>query len=770
MSGEYRPQRAGSTDNVGPALHSGRLVLRVRARAAFSIDRGANLKSNLENSDTWTIAEDHFDPLELHHKETIFTIGNGYLCTRGTLEEGFPSDSGATFVHGVFDAARTVNTELVNQPDWLPLAVYLNGERFSMERGTIEHYERALDLRHAVLTRSVVWQSPAGDRATLTFERFASLADVHLLLLRCRVVPEFSGTVEFRAALNGHTDNLGVVHSVWIDQGQRDGTVFLRNRTRESRLETAYAMRFDTAAGHELARAVWEVENKPAVMVRVEARPGKEIVLDKRVALYTSRDVAPEMLVDTTVEAAQACPAWEEALERNAAAWDREWELSGIEIDGDDQAQRAVRFSLYQMLIAAPRHDDRVSIGAKALSGFGYRGHVFWDAEIFMLPLFTYTHPEVAKHLLNYRYLRLDAARAKAQANGCEGAQFAWESADTGEEVTPTWIPDPADRRKLIRIWTGDIELHISADIAYAACQYWHLTGDDAWFADKGAEIVLDTAKFWASRAEFNAEKQRYEYNDVIGPDEYHDHVNNNAFTNRMALWNLNAALEVLDWLQRSAPDQATKLAAKLDLSPARLAKWHDVVERIYAPVHASGLIEQFDGYCDLKPVYIAALEPRDISTQQLFGIQGSNERQAIKQPDVLMLLYLLREQYADEVVRVNYDFYASRSDVTHGSSLGPGIQAIVACEVGKVDEAYRLFALAAESDLYDLRHNAGDGIHAASAGATWQAIVFGFAGLKVRGDDWTVSQRLPSHWKRLAFKFRHRGRTHQVTLTSQEG
>lgn len=735
------------------------------------------LKSIRTPANLWRISETDFDPDHLLHKETIFTIGNGYLCTRGTFEEGYPGERRATFVHGVFDAARNVNTELVNEPDWLPLSVYLNGERFGLDRGTIEAYDRSLDLRSGLLTRTVRWRSPEGLMATLIFERFASLADLHALYLRCRVIPEFSGMVEFRASINGNTETLGVIHSQWIDQGEQSGTAFLRNRTRVSKIESVYAMQAKTSRGEECARNVWDVENRPSVMVRVEARSQQEIVLDKHTAVYTSRDVPANELVLTTLDHLQRMPDWEQAFADNTRIWAKEWERSDILIEGDDTSQLVVRFNLFHLLIAAPRLDDRVSIGARTLSGFGYHGHVFWDTEIFMLPFFTFTAPDIARNLLNYRYSQLDAARAKARGEGHEGAQFAWESADTGEEVTPTWIPDPADRRKLVRIWTGDIEIHISADVAYAVHQYWQVTGDDAWFIQRGAEIILDTAKFWASRAEWNPQTESYEYCDVIGPDEYHDHVDNNAYTNRMAQWNLQTALDTLKWLKTHAPDRANALISALDLSTTRLSHWQQVIEKIHVPIKASGLIEQFEGYSQLKPVYMAALEPRDMSTQRLFGIAGSQERQAIKQADVLMLLYLLRGQYEGEVVRVNYDYYTPRTDLTCGSSLGPAIQAIMACEVGMVNDAYKLFQLAAQADLFDLRGNAGDGIHGASAGGTWQAIVFGFARLHIGEKGWTATPRLPEGWKRLSFKFQYRGvpqlvdieNSHQVGKPSAE-
>ncbi len=272
------------------------------------------------------------------------------------------------------------------------------------------------------------------------------------------------------------------------------------------------------------------------------------------------------------------------------------WDGSDVIIEGDDAAQRAVRYNLFQLLIAAPWYDDRVSIPAKTLSGFGYRGHVFWDTDIFIVPFFAYTQPEIARNLLMYRYHTLPGARRKAQENGYEGAQYAWESALTGDETTPRWVPGPAG--ELVRIWTGDIQIHISADVAYATWHYWQVSGDDEFMWHYGAEIILDTAVFWGSRAEYNAERDRYEISDVIGPDEYHEHVNNNVFTNAMARWHLEAALETLAWLRREHPGKAAKLEELLDLSPQRLRHWADVIgcmRILHDP--ETGLMEQFEGF-----------------------------------------------------------------------------------------------------------------------------------------------------------------------------
>lgn len=711
----------------------------------------------------WTISEDTFQIDRQPFKETIFTIGNGYLGTRGAFEEGYPGDHRATLVHGVFDDMPIVFTELANAPDWLPVAIFLDGERFTLASGTITSFERRLDLKTGLLTRKVEWRSSSGKGITLTFERFASLTDEHLLYLRCQAVTDFDGVLEFRLSLNGNAENDGFVHWQWIEQGQKDaGITFLHSRTRKTAIEIALAMRLELSSAAD-CDIYWDAENQPTRSLTFSTRRGEGITIEKYVGIATSRDTTDP--VGMAMEHVKTSPGWENAFESHRKRWQEVWDRIDVVIDGDEEAQLAIRASLFQLYIAGPRNDDRVNIGAKTLSGLGYRGHSFWDTETFMLPVFIYTAPEIARNLLNYRHQRLPAARENARKNGFQGAQFPWESADTGEEVTPTWVPHYSDRTKLIRIWTGDIEMHISADIAYAACLYWKVTGDDDWFIHKGAEIVLDTAKFWASRAEWNEKKGFFEYCDVIGPDEYHEHVDNDFFTNYMARWNLQTALQVLSWLTEHAPTMAEQLGANLDLTADRLAAWQQVSDRIYLPARADGLIEQFDGYFQREDVDLAALEPRTISAQMLFGIEGCNQTQVLKQPDVLMLQYLMWEQFSQSQVKVNYDYYNPRTDLTFGSSLGPSIQAIIACRLGKRQTAYKNFMRAARADLKDIRGNTRDGIHGASAGGIWQALVFGFAGLKIYADHWEIHPCLPAHWKRLAFHFYHHGQLQTVDI-----
>ena len=720
--------------------------------------------------DRWKIIETGFNPQLLHPQETVFTLGNGYLGTRGTFEEGYPGEQAITLINGLYDDVPLFFTELVNAPNWTNLQLYVNGNRFRLDQGTILDYRRELDLRTATLTRAVVWRSPAGETVEVHFERFASLHDPHLLAVRARArARDFTGVLEFRAGLPGHQDNAGWVHWDWQEQGTPDAqTAFLQLKTRVTAIPLSTACHLRISGVNRPEYAAWDSPWHPTLVGRCAVEQGEWVQTEKLVSIFTGRDPEPDPAAAALERIAQAASLGYDGLhEAHRKAWESEWQAADITIEGDDEADLSLRYSLFQLLIAAPRQDDRVSIPAKTLSGLGYRGHVFWDTEIFILPFFTYTRPEIARNLLMYRYHTLSGARKKALAMGFEGAMYAWESAATGEETTPRWLP-VAGRIEMVRIWCGDIEHHISADVAYAVHQYWRVTGDDDFYRDYGAEIVLDTARFWGSRAEWNLNLGRYELNDVIGPDEYHEHVDNNAYTNNMARWNIQTALDTLQWLEASFPDQASALKTLLDLTPERLELWGDIVDRLYLGFDKkTGLFEQFEGYFNLLFTPQEQYEPRIQSLQSLLGIEGVQAYQFIKQPDVLMLLYLLDIPGSENIVQVNWDFYTPRTDLSYGSSLGPAIQAALAARmrVGNIQTAYQHFIHAARTDLQDVRGNSSDGIHAATAGGLWQSVVLGFAGLLLTPHGPAVYPNLPEHWKRLRFRVKVKGQAHEFDL-----
>jgi beta-phosphoglucomutase len=721
----------------------------------------------------WTLTEPHFDPEQLHARETVFTIGNGYLGTRGSFEEGYPHALAATLIHGVYDDVPVVYTELANCPDWLSFVVIVNGERFRLDRGEIIHYERQLDLRHGLLSRSVRWRSPEGKTVDLRFERFASLADQQVLGLRCQITPvDFDGAIEVQSSINGYPENQGFDHWERLDQGKTEHGVWLQVRTRSTRIELGMATAM-TIMGTDASLQVTNTPGYPTLTTAFLATVGQTVSVEKIVTVFTSQE--SEQPVQAAQDKLASLPAYAMLLDAHQQAWHDVWQQSDIEIGGNSKAQLAVRYNLFQLFIGASPHNNQVSVPAKTLSGFGYRGHVFWDTEIFILPFFTLTQPAIARNLLTYRYHTLNGARRKAVHGGYKGAMFAWESAATGDEVTPRWSMPNDPYAEDVRIWCRDREIHISADIAYAVWQYWQATGDDAWLRDYGAEIILDTALFWMSRVEWNPKQERYELCGVIGADEYHEQVNNNAFTNRMVQWHLEKAIAIYEWLRHTFPAVAVTLAQRLQLTAERLQRWQSVITQMYIPYDPeTGLIEQFEGFFQLKDIDLREYEPRDRSIQVVLGITETNQRQVLKQPDVLMLLYLMRGMqafpYRHDVLQKNWHYYAPRTDITYGSSLGPAIHAILAADMDAAGmdaaDPYEQFMQAALIDLEDTRGNAGDGIHAASAGGVWQAVVFGFGGIQLKDNGPVATPHLPPTWTHLKFKLHWRGTWHSFDLS----
>lgn len=738
----------------------------------------------------WTLTESQFEPKLLQSRETVFTIGNGYLGTRGSFEEGYPHALATTLVHGVYDDVPVVYTELVNCPDWLSLLVIVNGERFRLDRGEIINYERQLDLRCGLLTRSLRWRSPKGHTLDLRFERFASFAEPQVLGLRCQVTAiDFQGTIEVQASINGYSDNQGFNHWEQLDQGEivldQDDQIggasrrqsdhqgiWLQVRTRGSRIELGMAAKL-AVIDVEANLQTTNTPGYPTAIASFNVIKGQTINIEKLVTLFTSQET--ENPLQAAQEKLAELPSYATLLEAHQQAWRSVWEHSDIEIGGNVQAQLAVRYNLFQLLIAASPDNDRVSIPAKTLSGLGYRGHIFWDTEIFILPFFIFTQPAIARNLLTYRYHTLNGARRKANDSGYKGAMFSWESAATGDEVTPLWSMPNDPYAKAVRIWCRDREIHISADIAYAVWKYWQATGDDLWLRDYGSEIILDTALFWFSRLEWNINLQRYELCGVIGADEYHEQVNNNTFTNRMAQWHLEKAVAVYDWLQQKFPDRAADLSQRLQLSPVHILKWKEELTKIYISYNQENqeteVIEQCDGFFQLKDIDLSTYEPRDRSIQAVLGMDATNESQVLKQPDVLMLLYLMRDhpEFSDRYdwLQKNWNYYAPRTDSTYGSSLTSAIHAIIAANVGAASEADHHFLRAAMVDLEDNRGNTPDGIHAASAGGIWQAVVFGFGGIQLNGDRPVANPHLPDSWTYLKFKLQWHNNWYSFNLAS---
>ena len=748
----------------------------------------------------WSVNEHIFDPQKLHSQETVFTIGNGYFGTRGTFEEGYPGATPATLLSGVFDDIPIGKEELANAPDWVPIKLFVNDERFRLDKGKILDYQRTLDMQNGVLSRTVRWESPGGIRLRVTIERFASLADEHIGAIRFsvtveeqRAMGEGAGEafdVFLWATLNTAVGNNALMHWETVDQRHEDELIWLHTQTLHSYVQLAQTMSFSTEASGFL-KEVFDSDVAPGICFHGKLAVGETLTAEKIVVMYTSRDVEDplrnalehhrmiinrdgsasqphihkEPSIESTTQAQQQAHAYELLLAKHREAWQQYWQVSDIIIEGDEKAQWAIRYNLYQLRISTSSHDSRYSIAAKGLTGFGYLGHIFHDTEIFMLPYFSYVHPDIARNLLMYRYRLLPAARAKAKGNGYKGAQYPWESTLDGEEATPDTIIHP-QTGELIPVLNGHLELHITASIAHAVWQYWHITGDDEFMCKYGAEILLSTAMFWASRAQYHPEHDDCEINNVIGPDEWHEHVNNNAYTNYLARWNIRIALDVLNWLREHAANEAHELTQQLDISEQLLDQWREVIARMHIPQNKeTGLFEQFDSFFHLEPLDQEKYKGRTTSYQAILGMKPVQVYRIIKQADVLMLLTVLDQQFDLMTKRINWDYYYPITDHDYGSSLTPAFHVILATELDLTEDAYELFMKGALVDLEDQRGNSGEGIHDACAGAVWQAVVLGFAGLRLTDQGYTTAPHWPGSWTRLAFTFFYRGKQISVDL-----
>lgn len=685
----------------------------------------------------WLVLEEGFSLTREHEVESLFAIANGRLGARGSLAEGSPMSAPATFMAGLFEAVAGSTPALALLPDWAGLSIRIEGGPLRLDAGRILEHRRILDLRQGATWRE--WrQEDASGRITCFRElRFVSLADRRLLAQSIMITPEnYSGLVTVETTLSElavRRTSAGVIVAM-----AASGKLVLDSMGRSLPLESTTTF---------------------------EAELGRSYRIDRIAAVCTSKEESrPEEAA--SAGARDGLRAGFGALfAAHRAEWAERWAASDVRVAGDPRAQRALRFAAYHLISAANPADGDVSIGARALSGGAYNGHVFWDADIYMLPFFALTWPEAARALLEYRFRTLPAARAKAARLGWRGAFYAWESADTGDDVTPAFVIGPDGL--VVPLVLAEQEQHISADVAYATWNYWRLSGDDEFLLQAGAEILFETARFWASRAQPGDDGLRHIRN-VVGPDEYHEAVDDDAYTNGMAQWNLETAANLAGRLAERWPERWRELSRTLGIGPNEPAEWGLVARELYTGLDPrTGLIEQFQGYFGLEDIDLSAFQPRNAPIEILLGRERIQRSKIIKQPDVIMLLFLLGDRFPQEVKLANFRFYEPRC--AHGSSLSPAIHALMAAQLGDLPLADRYFRQASEIDLADNMGNAAAGVHAAALGGLWQAAVFGFAGLRFANGDPELAPRLPPAWRGLAFRIRWLGRDYDLAATPDQ-
>ena len=695
----------------------------------------------------FVVAESAFDVNALSGYEAIFCQGNGYFGQRAALEERYVGETRNLFAAVTFDRFHESEvTELPNLPDLTNIQIRADGIPFSMEKGKLEAYSRRLNLKTGELTRDILWRSPQGKLMKLRFCRFVSMAREHVLGFQAEITClNDACTLAVESGIDGTVTNSGTQHFYEREKRLLSGRIL---RMTEATAQSGVSVSLHAANTYFVDGEEACFRRLPVMRRRYlgdtasfALKQGQALRLEKLCCVHTSRDlIITDGLGD--MQAALAL-GYGTLMQESADAWARLWETADVKIESSSgYDQLAVRFAIYHLNIMAKKDDPRVGIGAKGLSGEGYKGHSFWDTEIFILPYFILTQPEVARTLLAYRYHTLEGARQKARENGYRGAMYPWESAwmDDGE-VTPLYGGADIVTGEQIPILTGQIEQHITADIAFAVWQYFTATGDEEFMQRCGKEILLETARFWASRATWDEKRQAYVILDVIGPDEYKEHVDNNAYTNYMAHFNMRLALLYED-------DQEIR----------------KVADQIYLPIKdAGGIIPQFDGYMALEHIGLAKYKQAE-SVGDIFkdyNLTKINGLQVSKQADLVLLLLLLESLFDGEIKRKNFLFYEERT--LHDSSLSKSTHCVLAQDLGLYDMAYRYFLHSCFIDLPKGQPKSEAGIHSAAMGGIWQCVLYGFGGVRMAGGALRINPRLPESWQSLSFRLVWQGQPLKV-------
>jgi kojibiose phosphorylase len=732
------------------------------------------LQNNLYTEAGWEITERSFRPDQLVTTGSNFMLGNGYLGYRGTFAEWEADRYVACIVSDTYDMANGERRELCNVPNGLFTQLLIDGEMVSVFEGESLDYERSLNLRYGRCSRSQDWRGAGGQRVKMEVEKFASYDNLHLIAMRYSFRPKHDGEIKLATGIDGRVWNLSGEHFTTYEPFIHHDFIGIETLTGE------FGIQIDVVEGLTIRGPSPQTETiikKPKRILRemtFRLAAGEEVTLEKIVAIYTSND-APDPRQEAISDAQEALRAGHATLwKAHQSRWDELWARSDIQIDGDLEAQTITRFNIYQNIIATPAH-AQLPIGARGLSCQVYQGAAFWDQEIFNMPMFLFTHPDIARGILAYRYGTLDGARKKARRLGYSGAFYAWTSGKTGEELFPDYFFENVLTGRKIRNHFNDWQIHISPDIVYAIWQYYVATGDWDFVVDYGAEIAFEVARFLVSHVYFKKDKNRYEFIRLLGPDEYHENVDNNVFTNYQAHFALERALTLCESMRRDAPGALEALSERLALSEEDIESWQDMIDLLYLPQPDPDtlLIEQFDGYFDLEDICPDELRKRLIHPEEYWGWPNgiAVETQVLKQADVLQLL-VLQDIFPMEVVRANYDYYEPRTE--HGSSLSPSVHAVVASKVGYAEQAYDYFLNAATIDLYNTSTKVMSGgtflggIHTAACGAIWRMIVEGFVGFSIDEEGISFAPALPAQWDGLKFRLVVRGNLLTVRLTKE--
>ena len=721
--------------------------------------------------DDWNIKIEELKDEQLVHYGSNLLCGNGYLGYRGTLEEWGKDEYQACVITDTYDMADGKWRELSNSPNALFIEVKVGGEKLGdYPEEDLMTTELDFDYKYGVFKRN---SKAKNSTAEIVSERFASYDNLHLIANKYQLNNLEEDEVEIKLGIKGDIWDLNGSHleNFSGEYDSQKNILYLKANTVEKNVDLITALSFDFKKG-EIESLKVENEEK-SIYLLLKIKPENKLVkFERNMLVYSSNDL--ENPLEKAVEAAAeaAAEGYQQLKQEHQHVWDKKWELMDIKVAGNQLDQLAVHFNLYHNIIATPAHSEFLPIGARGLSCQAYQGAAFWDQEIFNLPMFLFTETETAKNILKYRYHTLDGARKKAKDLGYDGAFYAWISGKSGQELCPSFFFKDVISGRKIRNHFNDWQIHVSPDISYTIWKYYIATDDLDFVVDYGSEILFEVARFLHSRVHYNQYKDQYEIIRLLGPDEYHENVDNNAFTNYQTRYALKKALYFYYKMENEYPEKLKNLKEKIALQESEVTAWQEIAEKIYLPEPDENmLIEQFDGYFDLEDTTAEVLKERLIDKQEYWGWPNGVAvfTQVIKQADVIQL-FTMHDIFSEEVLAANYDYYEPRTQ--HGSSLSPSQYAIVAARLGRAEEAYDYFETSAFIDLMSTNKAVSGGtfiggVHTAAAGGIWQLIVNGFAGMKVNRKGLSFMPILPEEWDSVEFNLNYKANKLKIKLSS---
>ncbi len=703
--------------------------------------------------DLFSIAEEGFSKDAVANNGNKFLIANGYMGYRGTLD-GFGKEQLAAYtLGGFYDRVKGKNSETVNAPDPFWLRVYADGVLLDPLATEPASHSQKLDLRKVEFSRSTAF-AVNGKTITIKTSRVLCGDEYHGALGTVEITADKDCSVDVECGINSDVWDINGPHLENITFRPVEGGVVCESLAQEKKIPLTVA----------LILSGMQAPFEGGVMRKaVQLAAGKACRIERFIGLGYGDDAASAEAVARGLEA----KGMQEALKAHYAYWEKKWELNDVEITGSDRAQLALRYSIYHLLILSPRRSG--SIGARGMSSQVYKGAVFWDTEVFMLPFFLANEHEVARNLVMYRINTLDAAKRKAEHYGFQGAFYAWESQDGEDACSDFNITDLFTGRD-VKTYFKDKQIHISADVVYGIDGYIKRTGDTSVLYEGGLKTMLECALFYYSRGYYNYIKGRYELLDVIGPDEYHERVNNNAYTNYAAYATIQCAIEYYSKVSAENPDYATEVAASV--SDGLMDKLTKFAAGLYLPQpDANGVVEQYDGYFQEEDVLVDDVRKRLVDPREYWGgtTGVATATRVIKQGDVIVLMTLFPEYFSPAIIEANYDFYLKYTE--HGSSLSPCMYAIDACWVGRPDDAWKWFLNTAEIDMNGSAKTWLGGLyiggtHPAANGGAYLTAVCGFAGVHMRGSEITLDPHLPKDIESMKFCLTDKGKTYRYTVT----